>query len=57
MPGIARRLAVILGIMVQVDWSDVMLRNLRYMRVRVWIESNAPLIAGCVLRQDDGVMQ
>ena len=54
--GIVRRLAAILGTVVQIDWSNVMPRNLRYMRVRVWIESNAPLLAGCMLQQDDGVM-
>ena len=26
------------------------------MRVRVWLDPNEPLIAGCMLRQDDGVM-
>ncbi|XWS61231.1 hypothetical protein CRYUN_Cryun07bG0108100 [Craigia yunnanensis] len=31
-------------------------RNLRYMRLKVWINPHAPLIAGCMLRMDDRVM-
>ena len=52
----ARRIAKIIGPVSQVDWMDSMPRNLRFMRVRVWIELIAPLIAGCMLHQDDSVM-
>ena len=31
-------------------------RNLRFMRVRVWLDPNEPMIANYMLRQDDGVM-
>ena len=55
-PDIATRLAHTIGIMDQIDWIDVMPRNLKYMRIRVWINPKAPLIAGCMLQQDDGVM-
>ena len=33
-----------------------MARNLRFMRVRTWIDPSAPLISGCMLRRDDSVM-
>ena len=45
-----------MGVVTQVDWNEVMPRNLRFMRVRAWIDPHAPLIAGGILRQDDGVM-
>ena len=55
-PTIARRFAQIMGVVTQVDWNEVMLRNLRFMRVKAWINPYAPLIAGGLLLQDDGVM-
>ena len=45
-----------MGVVTQVDWNEVMLRNLRFMRVKAWINPHAPLIAGGLLRQDDDVM-
>ena len=55
-PDVARRLTQIIDPVALIDWSEVMPRNLRFMRVRTWINHSAPLIVGCMLRQDDGVM-
>ena len=38
------------------DGTEIFPRNIRFMRVRVWIDRNTPLMAGSMLRRDDGVM-
>ena len=45
-----------IGHVTQVDWDNVIPKNIRFMRTRVWIELGAPLLAGCMMRRDDGVM-
>ena len=31
-----------IGQVVQVDWNNVVLRNIRFMRVKVWFDPNSP---------------
>ena len=40
----------------EVDWTEIFPRNISFMKVRVWIDPNTPLMAGSMLRRDDGVM-
>ncbi|XVF56040.1 hypothetical protein PTKIN_Ptkin06aG0085000 [Pterospermum kingtungense] len=50
------RVARIAGPTIMVDWANVAPRNLRFMRVSVWMDTEQPLVEGCMLRRDDGVM-
>ncbi|XVF53654.1 hypothetical protein PTKIN_Ptkin05aG0116100 [Pterospermum kingtungense] len=52
----AERLAQVIGNAIMMDWKNITPRNLRFMGVRVWVNPEFPLITGCMLRRDDGVM-
>ena len=39
-----------------VDWDHVIPRNILFMRVRVWINPNYPLLTGCMIKKDHGVL-
>ena len=55
-PSIAQRIAQTIGTVSEVDWTEIFPRNISFLRVRVWIDPNTPLMAGSMLRRDDGVM-
>ena len=55
-PMVTRRIAHSIGDVFLVDWDYVIPRNIRFMRVRVWINPNNPLLAGCMIKRDDGVL-
>ena len=55
-PGIAQRIAQTIGTMSEVDWTEIFPKNISFMRVRVWIDQNTPLMASNMLHRDDGVM-
>ncbi|XWS53970.1 hypothetical protein CRYUN_Cryun10bG0046700 [Craigia yunnanensis] len=39
-----------------VDWDSVIPRNIRLIRVRVWINPNYPFLASYMAKRDDGVL-
>lgn len=43
-----------MGLVERVDWEDTLPRNIRFMRIKVRIDPWLPLIAGFMLRLDDG---
>ena len=43
-----------MGILEKVDWEDRILRNIRFMHVKVRIDPWLSVIAGFMLRLDDG---
>ena len=55
-PGIAQRIAQTIWTVSEVDWIEIFSRNISFMRVRVWIDRNTPLMAGSILRSDDEIM-
>lgn len=53
-PELAKRTGQLMGIVEKVDWEDRIPRNVRFMRVKVRIDPWVPMIAGFMLRLDDG---
>ena len=53
-PKLAKRMGQLMGIVERVDWEDRIPRNVRFMRVKVRIDPWVPMIAGFMLRLDDG---
>ncbi|OMO50603.1 Endonuclease/exonuclease/phosphatase [Corchorus olitorius] len=53
-PSIAQRMASLAGEVIDIDWMNVIPRNIRYMRVRIWIDPHKPLVSGTMLQMDDG---
>lgn len=53
-PELAERMGQIMGIFDRVDMVDRLPRNIRFMRIRVRVDLWAPLMAGFMLRLDDG---
>ena len=43
-----------MGIFERVDWEDSIPRNIKFMRIGVWINSWMPVISGFVFCLDDG---
>ena len=41
-PNFAQRISQTIGHVTQVDWENVIPRNIRFMRVKVWMEPNSP---------------
>ncbi|OMO84704.1 hypothetical protein COLO4_21887 [Corchorus olitorius] len=54
-PHSARKFGSIAGRFEGVDWPRRITRNIRFLRARVWVNPNKPLIAGSFYRRDDGV--
>ncbi|KAF7810342.1 reverse transcriptase [Senna tora] len=54
-PHVARKLAQIAGDIMEVDWAPVTPRNIRFMRVRVMVPINKPLVMGLLLRLDNEI--
>ncbi|KAF7832321.1 Pyruvate carboxyltransferase [Senna tora] len=54
-PQVARKLAQIAGDIMEVDWAPVTPRNIRFMRVRVMVPINKPLVMGLLLRLDNEI--
>lgn len=55
-PAVASALGSILGVCLSVDWSPEFPRNLRFMRIRVRIPIDSPLLMGFVINTDDDQM-
>ena len=53
-PELAKRTGQLMGIVEKVDWEDRIPRNVRFMRVKVRIDPWVPMIAGFMLRLNDG---
>ncbi|OMO58846.1 hypothetical protein CCACVL1_25317 [Corchorus capsularis] len=53
-PSIAQRMVSLAGEVIELDWMNVLPRNIRYMRVRIWIDPHKPLVSGTMLQMDDG---
>ena len=53
-PELVERMGQMMGIVERVDWEDTMPRNIRFMRNKVRVDPWLPLIAGFMLRLDDG---
>ena len=53
-PELAEKMCQLMGIVERVDCEDKIPRNIRFMRVKVRIDPWLPVIAGFMLRLDDG---
>ncbi|OMP07301.1 hypothetical protein COLO4_07457 [Corchorus olitorius] len=52
----ARKFGNVAGRFVMADWEGDPTSNVRFMRIRVWINPHKPLIAGAFYKRDDGVI-
>lgn len=53
-PELAERMGQLMGIVERVDWEDRIPKNVPFMRVKVRIDPWVPMIAGFMLRLNDG---
>ena len=53
-PKLVEKIGQLMGIFERVDWEDRLPRNIRFIRIRVHTNPWSPLIAGFMLRLDDG---
>ncbi|XP_075653219.1 uncharacterized protein LOC142623662 [Castanea sativa] len=53
-PELAKKLGHMMGLLERVDWEDKIPRDIRFMRVKVKIDPLLLVIAGFMLRLDDG---
>ncbi|OMO90470.1 hypothetical protein COLO4_19132 [Corchorus olitorius] len=56
-PTIATKLARHAGEVLEVDWEYKKHRNIQFIRVKCRIEPWKPLVAGCMMKRDDGIVQ
>ncbi|KAF7823933.1 Pyruvate carboxyltransferase [Senna tora] len=54
-PQVARRISQVAGEVMEVDWAPIMPRNIRFMRVRVMVPINRPLVMGLLLKLDNDI--
>ena len=55
-PDFVRKIAQTIGDVSVMDWDNVIPINIYFMQVRVWIDPNSPLLAGCMIKRDDGML-
>lgn len=53
-PELVEKMGQMMGILERVDWEDRLPRNIKFMRAKVRIDPWLPVIAGFMLRLDDG---
>lgn len=53
-PDLAKHLGQLMGIVERVDWENKIPRNIWFMRIRVRIDPWSPVLAGFMLRTEEG---
>ncbi|XWS65330.1 hypothetical protein CRYUN_Cryun05aG0103400 [Craigia yunnanensis] len=52
----ARHIVQSIGDVSLVVWDHIIPRNIRFIRVSVWISPNYPLLVRCMAKRNDGVL-